>query len=59
MPLKDPNLRVINAAIPVAIYEWMEESIKEGRYVTKAEIVRQALFELKHRKETTLTSYGT
>ena len=57
MPLKNPDLKQISVVVPIQIYEWMEERILEGRYATKSEIMRQALFELKNRKETTITSF--
>jgi len=55
--MKNPNLRDVHVAVSISVYEWMQNAIKEGRYLTKAEIVRQALFDLMHRKETTISSY--
>ena len=57
MPLKNPNLREVRTTVSIEIYDWIKGMIKEGRYARISDVLREALYDLKHRKETTITSY--
>ena len=57
MPLKNPDLHIVQTTISTDLYNWMIEQIKDGRFMTKSEVLRQALWEFRHRKDTTISSF--
>jgi Arc/MetJ-type ribon-helix-helix transcriptional regulator len=44
-------MRIISVKLPEAYIKKMEEFIKEGRFTSKSEIIRYALFDLFRKEE--------